>query len=809
MVGLAAWKVLVLGYSFDTLIPRTSYAVDVAMSFTGYGDDVTVRTFLPASDDTQLVTNEAIDAPGLSFAREQAGRSVTGSWSARRFSGPGEITVSFDAQVRPVRYTIDPGLRIPDSYPESLAGDLAATDVIQLADPLIRELSGRTLDPERRVERTLASIYSYVSGMGNRPFKGTTDAVTAARLGEASCNGKSRLFAALARSAGIPARLVGGVILEPGTKRTSHQWVEAYVAGHWVAFDALNRHWASLPDTYLALYRGDEALFVHTPNIGFDYRFAITRRIVTNEQLARFLTGHAFNLYRVLNSFRRVNISLPVLQFLLMIPFGVLVVVVARNVIGVNTFGTFLPALMAVAVRETGLLAGTVGFLVILGMAALARVPLRRLGVLHTPKLAILMVVAILTMLGLTVLRGRGAHRRALLGGRRVPVPHRHPHHHGRTDLAQRRGGRLAQDRHHNGLDPPRDGRELRAHERGCRAGPDPRFPRALPRGDRAQPVDRQLDGAPGERDAALPKPVRGRAEGARRPAVSRPDFGRLGAIMGINRRNLEMIYPHNPRSGFPAVDNKVRTKELLSGAGVPVPRTIAVVSGFLQARRTVEDLRGEPTFVVKPARGRGGGGVLILERSPAGWRTPSGREIRDAELLQHFGDILFGVYSFGRADDAALVEQRVTPHPFFRSIHPRGIPDIRIILLHERPVMSMLRIPTDASDGRANLHQGAVGVQVDLATGRTGMGSLRGAATDRHPDSGVPLTGLAIPFWDRILAHAVAAAGAVPLKYVGVDLVIDEQDGPLMLEVNARPGLQIQVINRTGLAPLLAEAGR
>jgi hypothetical protein len=403
MGGLVAWKVIVLGYSFDNLIPRPSYAVDLSMTFTGYGDDVTVRTFLPASGDTQLVSNEAIVAPGLASTRDQAERFVAGEWSGRKLTGPYEIDLSFDAQIRPARYRIDPALVIPDRYPEALAPDLLATDVIQLADPLILELSRKTLDPGRGIEQTLRNIYAYVSGLGERPFKGTTDAVTAARLGEASCNGKSRLFVALARNAGIPARLVGGLILEPGTKRTSHQWVEAYVAGHWVPFDALNRHWAVLPDNYLALYRGDEVLFVHTPNIGFDYRFSISRRIVTNEQLVRFLGGHAFNLYRVLSSFRRVNISLPVLQFLLMIPFGVLVVVVARNVFGLGTFGTFLPALMAVAVRETGIVAGIVGFLVILGVAAAARIPLKRLGVLHTPKLAILMIIAILTMLGLTV----------------------------------------------------------------------------------------------------------------------------------------------------------------------------------------------------------------------------------------------------------------------------------------------------------------------------------------------------------------------------------------------------------------------
>jgi len=259
-------------------------------------------------------------------------------------------------------------------------------------------------DPEHRARATLQAIYDYVSALGGRPFKGTTDAVTAAKLGEASCNGKSRLFIALARNNGIPARLVGGLILSPGTKRTSHQWLEAYVAGHWVPFDGLNSHFAELPDNYLALYRGDEALFTHSPNIGFDYRFSIQRRIVPNDRLAGFLGGHAFNLYQALSSFRRVNISLNLLKFLLMIPFGVLVVVVARNVIGLTTFGTFLPALMAVASRETGLVAGVAGFLIILAVTALVRIPLNKLGVLHTPKLAILMVAAILTMLGLTVL---------------------------------------------------------------------------------------------------------------------------------------------------------------------------------------------------------------------------------------------------------------------------------------------------------------------------------------------------------------------------------------------------------------------
>ncbi len=278
-----------------------------------------------------------------------------------------------------------------------------------------------------------------------------------------------------------------------------------------------------------------------------------------------------------------------------------------------------------------------------------------------------------------------------------------------------------------------------------------------------------------------------------------------LDAIMGINRRNLELIYRHNPRAGFPVVDDKILTKQTLSRAGVPVPRTLRIVDSFLAARRAVEELQNEASFVVKPARGSGGGGVLIAETSPqGGWRTPSGRSLDREQLLQHLGDILFGVYSLGRADDRALVESRIVPHPFFREIYARGVADIRIILLREQPVMSMLRVPTDASDGKANLHQGAMGVGVNLADGRTGPGVYRGQQLHRHPDTGAPVSGRVLPFWSELLGHARAAARAMPLKYVGVDLVVDAERGPLMLEVNARPGLQIQVINGAGLVPVV-----
>lgn len=240
--------------------------------------------------------------------------------------------------------------------------------------------------------------------MGSRPFKGTTDALTAAKLGEASCNGKSRLFIALARQLGLPSRLVGGLILNNGSKRTSHQWAEVYISGHWVPFDTLNGHFARLPGNYLTLYRGDEALFRHSRNIAFDYRFDISRTTITNDRLSRFLGERSLNVYNSLASFFNVSISFSILQFLLVIPLGVLVVTISRNIIGLNTFGTFLPALMAMSMQNTGLFPGLFVFSFVIVLTVLTRYPLDKLGLLHTPKLAIMMIFVILSLLAIAVL---------------------------------------------------------------------------------------------------------------------------------------------------------------------------------------------------------------------------------------------------------------------------------------------------------------------------------------------------------------------------------------------------------------------
>ncbi len=273
--------------------------------------------------------------------------------------------------------------------------------------------------------------------------------------------------------------------------------------------------------------------------------------------------------------------------------------------------------------------------------------------------------------------------------------------------------------------------------------------------------------------------------------------------VLTMNQRNLNFIYPYNPRRHFPLADDKLLTKELMQKAGVPVPMTYGTYSSFYELRGLEQELAGLHDFVIKPSKGSGGGGiVVIVGREDGVWVGPSGKHHTIANLRKHVSDIIFGVYSFDMTD-RVIIEQRVVQDKEMSTLSPWGLADVRVILFNNQPVLSMTRVPTRASEGRANLHQGAVGIGIDLETGKTMHAILHNEPVELHPDTQLPLIGLQIPYWDEVLRISRLAGEAVPLKYLGVDICIAES-GPVLLEINVRPGLQIQNANLTGLRTLL-----
>ena len=280
--------------------------------------------------------------------------------------------------------------------------------------------------------------------------------------------------------------------------------------------------------------------------------------------------------------------------------------------------------------------------------------------------------------------------------------------------------------------------------------------------------------------------------------------------ILGMNRRNAECILDMNPRAAYPDVDSKRRMRDLCHSIGVPTPTIFSIVAAHSALRHLPRLLADRTDFVIKPNRGAGGRGILVVAgRAGDDFVRHNGEKMPFHDVRQHVSSVVSGLFSLGGQQDEALIQQRVLLHPAFERISYQGIGDVRVILYKRVPVMAMLRLPTKMSGGRANLHQGGVGAGVDLTTGLTSRAVMRNRAVSIHPDTNESLVGFRVPYWAEILSMSCKVAGAVGLGYLGVDIVVDRDQGPLLLEANARPGLAIQIANGQGLLPRLQEIER
>ncbi|HMO19237.1 MAG TPA: alpha-L-glutamate ligase-like protein [Oligoflexia bacterium] len=281
--------------------------------------------------------------------------------------------------------------------------------------------------------------------------------------------------------------------------------------------------------------------------------------------------------------------------------------------------------------------------------------------------------------------------------------------------------------------------------------------------------------------------------------------------ILGMNRRLGSYILPHNPRKFYPLVDDKVETAALLHSHKIPTPANFLVIESYGELRNLHFELENLSDFVIKPARGSQGNGILVVHeviKSEDDIKTPSFRSTKGIKSIQdiqyHISSILSGLYSLAGFNDRAIIQEKLSIHPLFERLSPSGIPDIRIIVFKGFPVMAMIRLATEASGGRANLHQGAIGCGIEIATGLLTHAVHRNSSISRHPDTDLPLKGIQIPFWDEALLLASRCFDITGLGYLGVDIVMDPQKGPVLLEMNARPGLSIQTANLSGLVPRL-----
>ena len=279
------------------------------------------------------------------------------------------------------------------------------------------------------------------------------------------------------------------------------------------------------------------------------------------------------------------------------------------------------------------------------------------------------------------------------------------------------------------------------------------------------------------------------------------PSELKANGVLGMNARNYKIIAQNNSRRLYPLVDDKVQTKKLAANAGINTPKLIGVIEYQHQVKDFVKLIAEHPQFVIKPAHGSGGKGVLVVKQwSGNKFITASGKILTFQDVYKHISNTLSGLFSLGGQYDVALIEEMVHFSNMFKNFSYQGVPDVRIIVYKGYPAMSMMRLATAESGGRANLHQGAVGVGLDIKTGKTLNAVMHNVPITTHPDTGADLKTLVVPNWREHLLIGAKSYEMTGLGYLGADIVMDEDSGPMMLELNARPGLAIQIANGNGL---------
>jgi len=785
---LIGWHLNQIPFSITPLLPENTHNFSLSMTFQADDEEIDIKTFLPENNDRQNIINESIYSRDMEYTAIDNSSGRIAQWSGNVESN--SIIYRALLKTSAVSYQIDDNLKIPKHISAENSDLLKATSVVQIHHPEIAAL-WQQIKPQNSqyVVPVLKAIFDYTHDhLQAVPFKGTTDALTALRLGQASCNGKSRLFTALARLNNLPTRLVGGVILTTKQKKTSHQWIEVLLENHWVPFDPTNGHFASLPENYLELYRGDESLFTHTRNINFDYLFDSSKQRIAPELYRnrgdRTQTDKTLNIAVLLQD---MGLNPKTTILFLLFPLCTLIITFLRNIIGLQTFSIFLPMLIAAVCLFTGFWTGVVGFAAVLTTSTLAHFMLEHVRLLKIPRLAA--VITINTIFFITLLFVVDIKQRLELGMLSLfPVIII-------SFVAERVSHATAEKKW----------LELFSQIAGtfitiviCFLA----FQSVLLQGLFAIYPELFLGVLAGQI-------YLGRWSGIRISELFRfKNILGKGSLLGINQRNRDYVYKYNERSLLALAADKLASKNHLEALNIPIPGTIKIIQNYAEMEHIENTMINAKSFVIKPNNGSQGNGIIvILDYQHNQFINASKQLLTISDLKQHISEILAGTYSQNGEADSAYLEPLIVQHQSLQKIAPYGLSDIRVIVSQGEIISCMLRMPTTGSSGKANLHQGAIGIAINISSGITERALSGSELLSLHPDSKKPLVGIQIPFWRQITEMAINSQKAIPLGYIGVDICIDEKLGPLVLEVNGRPGLEIQNVQNRGMQDALVES--
>jgi alpha-L-glutamate ligase-like protein/uncharacterized protein (TIGR02421 family) len=276
--------------------------------------------------------------------------------------------------------------------------------------------------------------------------------------------------------------------------------------------------------------------------------------------------------------------------------------------------------------------------------------------------------------------------------------------------------------------------------------------------------------------------------------------------ILGLNARNLLYVNKYNQKSAIQFANNKLKTKHFLSARGIPVPKLYRVTKSH-EDLNTLDFGTLPGSVVLKPNMGSQGKGILVFKnRKGSEFHHVNGSIYTQDDIKKHITDIIDGRFSMGNIRDTAFFEQLIINHNDLQKYTWAGLPDIRVIMHNLVPVMAMLRLPTKESGGRANLSQGALGVGIDIASGKPTHINYKNGLIKEIPGFGKFDPNFKIPYWDEILNISAKSQYITNLGFLGCDIAIDNNNGPILIEINARPGTKIQIANKAPLRKRLKQ---
>ena len=380
--GLFLFKVWGLGFPVTPGAVSEQWDVELRARFDAKGVPVKLSVPIPENSSHFLLIDENFVSRGYGLASSRVHGNRRAVWSIRQASG--QQTLYYRAIIQRTEQRLgnekgkEPGLA-------KVAFDEAH---LAAAHALLADVRGQSADLESLVGQLLQHLAN---------AKDDTD-VSTLLAGDTSPLQRVRLAASILALENIPARPMLGIQLVDNARDVPLlSWLEVYDGRQWLSFQPQSGE-AGLPDDFLVLWRGPDAPVQLKGGRRLQLDITVRRTEQAGLQAA---ASRSEILNPTLLQFSLLSLPVQtqeVYRVLLMIPIGAFLVVVLRNVVGVTTFGTFMPVLIALAFRETQLLWGIALFTLVVALGLAVRFYLDRLKLLLVPRLSAVLIVVVLTM---------------------------------------------------------------------------------------------------------------------------------------------------------------------------------------------------------------------------------------------------------------------------------------------------------------------------------------------------------------------------------------------------------------------------